>query len=235
MDLVQEPVRRLGHMSTRICSTCRKYLHSEDYHPREWKKREKRTCTECRKKEQSIAAAPGIPSFSPEGQYGALSTHTPTPFDQHGAGGASSNDAQCTATPVAASVAHAATPSSPAVIHTFALEFVSTSVNIFSCPAEVVLFSHGFKLWSGCRAEVIQLLKLLLRRPRCSERLFFATWQDLWLSPIRHLRSEVAKRLLRTPFVHLHQGAFQRLLIRCPTPLVVVRREPARRLCPPSW
>jgi hypothetical protein len=138
-------------------------------------------------------------------------------------------------TAAAASVAHAATPSSPAVIHTFALEFVSTSVNIFSCPAEVVLFSHGFKLWSGCRAEVIQLLKLLLRRPRCSERLFFATWQDLWLSPIRHLRSEVAKRLLRTPFVHLHQGAFQRLLIRRPTPLVVVRREPAMRLCPPLW
>ena len=43
-------------------------------------------------------------------------------------------------TAAAASVAHAATPSSPAVIHTFALEFVSTSVNIFSCPAEVVLF-----------------------------------------------------------------------------------------------
>ncbi len=77
-----------------------------------------------------------------------------------------------------AHVAHAATPSSPAVIHTFALEFVSTSVNIFSCPAEVVLFSHGFKLWSGCRAEVIQLLKLLLRRPRCSERSMIAIWQD---------------------------------------------------------
>lgn len=111
MDLVQEPVRRLGHMSTKICSTCREYLHSEDYHPREWKKREKRTCTECRKKEQTIAAAPGIPSSSSEGQHGALSTHTPTPFDQHGAG-ASSKDAQSTATPVAASVAHAATPSS---------------------------------------------------------------------------------------------------------------------------
>jgi hypothetical protein len=96
MDLVQEPVRRLGHMSTRICSTCRKYLHSQDYHPREWKKREKRTCTECRKKEQTIAAPTGIPSFSPEGQHGALSTHTPTPFDQHGAGGVSSKDAQCT-------------------------------------------------------------------------------------------------------------------------------------------
>ena len=111
MDLVQEPVRRLGHMSTKICSTCREYLHSEDYHPREWKKREKRTCTECRKKEQTIAAAPGIPSSSSEGQHGALSTHTPTPFDQHGAG-ASSKDAQSTATPVAASVAHAATSSS---------------------------------------------------------------------------------------------------------------------------
>jgi hypothetical protein len=140
-----------------------------------------------------------------------------------------------THTPVAASVAYAATLSSPAVIHIFALEFVSTSVNIFSCPGEVVLFSHGFKLGSGCRAEVIQLLKLLLRRPRCSERSMIAIWQDLGLSPMGHLRSEVAKRLLRTPFVHSHQGAFPRLLTRRPTPLVVVRREPAMRLCPPSW
>ena len=84
-------------------------------------------------------------------------------------------------------------------------------------------------------ANQLLLARALARRPLCSERLFFATWQDLWLSPIRHLRSEVAKRLLRTPFVHLHQGAFQRLLIRRPTPLVVVRREPAMRLCPPLW
>jgi hypothetical protein len=117
---------------------------------------------------------------------------------------ASSKDVQCTNTPGAASVAHAATPSSPAVIHIFALEFVSTSVNIFSCPAEVVLFSHGFKLWSGCRAEVIQLL---LRRPRSSERSMIAIWQDLGLSPMGHRLSEVAKRLLRTSFVHAHKGA----------------------------
>ena len=117
---------------------------------------------------------------------------------------ASSKDVQCTNTPVAASDAHAATPSSPAVIHIFALEFVSTSVNIFSCPAEVVLFSHGFKLWSGCRAEVIQLL---LRRPRSSERSMIAIWQDLGLSPMGHRLSEVAKRLLRTSFVHAHKGA----------------------------
>ncbi len=51
MDLVQEPVRRLGHMSTKICSTCRIFLPYKDYYPREWQKREKRTCTECRKNE----------------------------------------------------------------------------------------------------------------------------------------------------------------------------------------
>ena len=108
MDLVQEPVRRLGHISTKkICSTCRIFLPYKDYYPREWQKREKRTCTECRKNEHTTAAAPGIPSSSPEGQHGALSTHTPTPFNQHGAAVASSKDAQCTATPVAATVAHA--------------------------------------------------------------------------------------------------------------------------------
>ena len=54
--------RRLGHMSTKICSTCREYLLYEDYHPREWKKREKRTCTPCRNKDQPTTAAPGIPN-----------------------------------------------------------------------------------------------------------------------------------------------------------------------------
>jgi hypothetical protein len=45
----------------------------------------------------------------------------------------------------------------------------------------------------------------------------FAIWQDLGLSPMGHLRSEVARRLLRTPFAQSHQGAFPRLLIRRPT------------------
>jgi hypothetical protein len=44
---------------------------------------------------------------------------------------------------------------------------------------------HKNKWWLGT-------LLLLLSRPLCSDRLFFATWQDLWLSPVRHLRSEVA-------------------------------------------
>jgi hypothetical protein len=38
----------------------------------------------------------------------------------------------------------------------------------------------------------------------------FAIWQVLGLSPIGHLRSEVARRLLRTPFAQSHQGAFPR-------------------------
>jgi hypothetical protein len=74
----------------------------------------------------------------------------------------------------------------------------------------------------------------LLRRPLCSERLFFATGQDLWLSPIRHLRSEVVGRLLRTPCAQSRQGAFPRLLVSR-RQVVVVRRAPARHLCPPSW
>jgi hypothetical protein len=128
MDLVQEPVRRLGQMSTRICSTCRKYLHSVDYHPREWKKREKRTCTECRKKEQTIAAAPGIPSSSPEGQHGALSTHTPTPFDQLGGGQSAASTGDVASAGVGGDFV-AASPPSP-VLGTFVFRNLARPVGL---------------------------------------------------------------------------------------------------------
>jgi hypothetical protein len=77
-------------------------------------------------------------------------------------------------------------------------------------------------------------LWLPLRRPLCLEDSFFATWQDLWLSTMDHLRSEVVGRLLRTLCAQSRQGAFPRLLASR-RQVVVVRREQARHLCPPSW
>jgi hypothetical protein len=63
--------------------------------------------------------------------------------------------------------------------------------------------------------------------PFRSERSFFATWQDLGLSPMDRLRSEVVGRLLRTPCARV----FPRLLARR-RQVVVVRRAPAKQAGP---
>ena len=73
MDLVQEPVRHLGHMSTKICSTCKLKWTRANFHGSQWAKRDNRMCMRCvnRRDDETTAAAPGIPVSLPEGQHGA--------------------------------------------------------------------------------------------------------------------------------------------------------------------
>ena len=73
MDLVQEPVRHLGHMATKICSTCKLKWTRANFHGSQWAKRDNRMCMRCvnRRDDETTAAAPGIPVSLPEGQHGA--------------------------------------------------------------------------------------------------------------------------------------------------------------------
>ena len=72
-DFVQEPVRHLGHMATKICSMCKLKWARSGYHGSQWAKRDNRMCMRCvnRRDDETTAAAPGIPVSLPEGQHGA--------------------------------------------------------------------------------------------------------------------------------------------------------------------